>query len=442
MTGPPAAARAPRRSRHVAALVLVLAAGIGLSIALARSGGSRPNGSVASVTAAQAARYRAIDGLLRTRSQAIMTRGRAAFMASIDPAAKRFRRAEGRMFAHLANVPLASWSYDLAPTARRRPPDAAAYHAEVWSPSYVVLHYRLAGFDSQPTSLRQYPTFVRRHGRWYLASLSDYARRGLVSATDLWDYGPVTVRRSRQVLVLGTPSQRATMAEVARVAQAAIGQVTTVWGSGWARRAVILVPASPREMTLIDGYDGSVANIAALTSAEVSTSAGQPAPVGDRITINPANWPRISAVGKAVVVRHELTHVATRAVTGTQTPTWLSEGFADYVGFRFAAVPVRVAAAELERLVRSGKAPVSLPADRAFTSSDPRLAASYESAWLACRYIAARFGEQTLVRFYRAVGTSPYGARVALRRALATVLRLTPAQFTAHWRRYVRAELA
>jgi hypothetical protein len=303
------------------------------------------------------------------------------------------------------------------------------------------LHYRLAGYDAQPTTLQQYPTFVARDGRWYLASLTDYAPRGLVSATDIWDFGPVKVLRRPGVLVLGAPSQAGTMSEVAREAQAAIGHVTAVWGRHWARRAVILVPATMREMALIDDYRGDLGTIAALTSAEVSTAAGQPAPVGDRVTINPVNWPMLSGVGAAVVIRHELTHVATRAVTGTQTPTWLSEGFADYVGFRDVGVSVGVAAAELKRLVDAGQVPTALPSNRDFRSSNSQLGAHYEAAWLACRYIADRFGEHALVRFYRAVGTSRHRSAVALDDAMHSVLHLRLDQFVGLWRRYIVAEL-
>lgn len=345
------------------------------------------------------------------------------------------------MFGNLAPVPISAWSYNLTATRRRPPPDAGRYHAPVWTPSYFVVHYKLGDFDDKPTTLQQYPTFVERRGHWYLGSLSDYAPRHLVSATDIWDYGPVKVLQRRRVLVLGAPSQLTTMSEVADQVAPAIPRVTAVWGTGWAQRVVVIVPGTTREMQLIDDYSGDLSSIAALTSAEVSSSAGHPTPVGDRITINPVNWPKLSDIGAAVVIRHELTHVATRAATGTQTPTWLSEGFADYVGFRDAPVSVAVAAQELQALVKSGEVPSALPSNRDFESSDPQLAAHYEASWLACRYIAQDFGQRTLVRFYRAVGTSTRHSKVALTSALHAVLGLSLDQFVARWRHYIVAEL-
>jgi hypothetical protein len=232
------------------------------------------------------------------------------------------------------------------------------------------------------------------------------------------------------------------MDTIAAVVVAAIPKVTAVWGPHWAQRAVVLVPSSQSEMARITSDRGDLDQIAALTSAEVSTANGRPAPVGDRITINPANWPKLGSLGASVVITHELTHVATRADTGAQTPKWLSEGFAEYVGFKTSGVSTSLAAAELAREVRAGRLPSRLPPDSAFRGSAPNLGVAYQSAWLACRYIAAHYGEHTLVRFYRDVGTSRYRAAVAVRDAMQQLLQVSVGQFTRAWRSYIQATLA
>src|SRR5581483_10125327 len=114
-----------------------------------------------------------------------------------------------------------------------------------------------------------------------------------VSATDLWDYAPVHVIRRKSVLVLGPASELSTMASVADQAQAAIPKVDAVWGRNWARRVVVLVPSTQHEMARITSDRGNLDQIVALTSSEVSTINGRAAPVGDRVTINPRNWPRL-----------------------------------------------------------------------------------------------------------------------------------------------------
>lgn len=347
------------------------------------------------------------------------------------------------MFANLAAVRFASWSYSIGSGSARLPAGRRShYDAPTWAPTGFALHYRLAGFDARPTDLPQYPTFVSRSGRWYVGSLSDFRRRGDISATDLWDYAPVHVVRRHSVLVLGPRSQLGMMAEVAGQVEAAIPKVTAVWGPRWARRVIVLVPSSQREMGLVDADRADLNQIAALTSSEISSVHGRPAPVGDRITINPRNWPELAPIGAAVVLAHELTHVASRADTGSQTPKWLSEGFADYVGFRDADVSVTVAAAELAANVRAGRPPRQLPNDGAFRGANKGLPQAYEASWLACRYIATRFGQHALVRFYRAVGTSRATTSLAVASALHRVLGLTRPHFIALWRGYVHAQLA
>lgn len=441
----------PRAARIRVAIALVIALLIAAVIVVAvRANDHRgsqpvapPTTSTLTPTIAPSAGPRgAIESLMRQRSRAVLDHDRRAFLATVDPQSPQFRQSQRSMFDNLTRVDFASWSYAVgAASSHAASSSVASYDAPTWVPSYFALHYRLAGFDVRPTDRRQYPTFVKRDGRWYLASLSDFAAAGNVSATDLWDYAPVHVIRRPDVLVLGPASELPTMAAVADVVAASIPKVTAVWGRHWARNAVVLVPATQREMGLIDSDSDDLSQIAALTSAEVRSTNGHPAPVGDRITVNPANWPKLGPIGASVVLTHELTHVATRAATGAQTPKWLSEGFAEYVGFRTAPVSVGLAAAQLAHRVQAGRVPTRLPTNHGFRGSATDLGAEYQAAWLACRYIAEHYSQATLVKFYRAVGTSPHGAATAVRDAMSRLLHTTPAQFDAAWRSYMRAEL-
>ena len=123
-------------------------------------------------------------------------------------------------------------------------------------------------------------------------------------------------------------------------------------------------------------------------------------------------------------------------------PTWLAEGFADYVGYLDSGIPTGFAAQELAADVRSGKVPSHLPDDGQFDGRSKRLSQAYEGAWLACRLIVERHGQSALVRFYRAVGTSASGERDAITSASATVLHEPFSRVTREWRAYLRAELA
>jgi hypothetical protein len=429
------------------ALAVVVVLALGVISDLARSGhpSSRPSPPppVSAVSPSAAARLLAIRALLHERAAAIVEHDESAFMATVDPAETGFWHSQVRMFANLAKVSFASWSYTLdSVPARLDRGRLRRYDAPAWAPAQVALHYRIAGFDTAATDLTQYPTFVKRGVRWYLGSLSDFRSRGEISATDLWDYASVRVVRRPSVLVLGPASQLATMTAVADQAQAAIPEVSAVWGANWSRRVIIQVPATQQEMGRITGDRGDLHQIAALTSAEVSNTPGRAKPVGDRVTINPRTWPTLDRVGATIALTHELTHVASRADTGIQTPKWLAEGFADYVGFRDSGLPVTSIAAELATQVRAGRAPTQLPTNADFNGSAQGLPQAYEGAWLACRYIAERYGQPRLVRFYRAVGTSRATTSRAVATALKRLLGLSRAQFTARWRGYVGGQLA
>ncbi|MEV5890878.1 hypothetical protein [Nonomuraea fuscirosea] len=155
---------------------------------------------------------------------------------------------------------------------------------------------------------------------------------------------------------------------------------------------------------------------------------------GGRVIVVPELFATLTPTGKDVVLAHELTHV----VAGTDgLPVWLYEGFADYVGYRDAGLPVRTVAAELAAEVRAGRLPDTLPGPEDFAADgrDPaRPARAYQEAWLACRFLADRFGEETLVRLYRAARASGAGRALAARG-------LTTATLTQRWRAYVRDQL-
>jgi hypothetical protein len=158
--------------------------------------------------------------------------------------------------------------------------------------------------------------------------------------------------------------------------------------------------------------------------------------------LNPGSLASLSAVGQGIVLRHEITHLATAASTSDTAPRWVVEGFAEYVANLTSGQPVPVAAAELRTAVDSGEIPSQLPSDSAFDDTSADVAAqAYEQAWLACRLIAARAGPAGLTRFYRLVGMADTPAAAAVSTALATVMRETPGQFTVQWRAYLQAEV-
>jgi hypothetical protein len=366
--------------------------------------------------------------MLDRRAEAVLERDETAFRATEASAdALRPELAGGAAeFANLRELPLAGWSYDL--TGFDRSGDRATAQA--------ALRYRIRGYDRAPVTAVRTLSLVRDDGAWYVAS-DDPSEKG---TEQLWEQGAIQVVHGERSLVLGVGRPEGSLREYARLADRSVPAVTEAWGEDWARRVVVLVPHSLEEMAGLlgapsDGYQG----IAAVTTGEAGGSAKAPA---DRIIVNPDAYAVLGGFGKQVVLTHETTHVATRAHTNAATPLWLSEGYADWVGYRATGRSASEVAPELRRAVAEGRAPAELPedADFGFSGDSGGLAQAYEGGWLACRLIADRWGEVRLNEFYRAVGE--HGKRAgAVETALREVLGTTPGRFTEQWRAYVRTQL-
>lgn len=390
----------------------------------------------------RAERTRAVRALLARRSAAILRRDRAAFLATVDPAAVALRARQAAFFDNLAELPLASWSYRLDPDAEALlPPGVAeAYGDGAWAPR-VRLRYAFAGYDTAPTDQEQLHLFVRYAGRWVLADdgLSTRHEAHAGTVRNLWDFGRVRVFSSPTVLVAGHPGSEQLMRTVLGIAQQAVPAVDAVWGTRWDRRVVILVPRNSRELGRLVEETGNLSQMAAFTSADVPHSGP---PVGKRVLVNPEVFGKLSPFGQRVVLTHEITHVATRHVTSDNTPYWLAEGFADYVAYRATGATARRAARELSHDVRRGELPDRLPEWSDFAAGNPRLAQAYQEAWLACRLIAERTDEATLVRLYHRLSKPGGDPPAALDVALRDELDMGTAEFLQTWRRYLRDQLA
>jgi hypothetical protein len=130
-----------------------------------------------------------------------------------------------------------------------------------------------------------------------------------------------------------------------------------------------------------------------------------------------------------VVLSHEATHVATDASFASM-PTWLLEGFADFVALDHAGIPLGTAASQILKRVRDKGAPTHLPTTGDLDPSAQALGATYEEAWTACRYLGQRYGEAKMIAFYRAVD---HGA--STQQAFLRVLGTTQPAFVRAWSR-------
>ncbi|MFC8277292.1 hypothetical protein ACFUJR_33135 [Streptomyces sp. NPDC057271] len=371
-----------------------------------------------------------IRTLLDRHARALLARDETAYAVGLDPA---FAPTALREFDRLTEVPLASWEYHVKAVERQGGDRAGERRATV----RAELSHRIAGYDSGPVTTERVLDLTERDGRWYVTG----ERPADGAAQQLWQQGEVDAVRGGRSLVLGVGQPEERLKALAAAVDRAVPAVSAAWGTTWAGRVVVLVPASLDAMGgLLGTPAASYRGIAAVTTGEVGGGPDAPA---DRVIVNPEAYGVLGGFGQQVVLTHETTHVATRAATSASTPVWLSEGFADWVAYRGTGRTAAQAAPELRRAVHAGDIPPALPGDEAFAfgSDADALARAYEGGWLACALIAERWGEAKLTAFYRAVGAHPQ-REGAVEKALAEVLDTTPEEFTAAWRDFVRDRLA
>ncbi len=443
----PTTPRGARPDRGVAgaalAAVLVLGAGLaGCSPGRSSSpGGSSTTSSSPSSqqNAPQPSTIRedALATLLAQRAAAVRNQDRAAFSATLDDPSSGFGLRQLAQFDALAQLPLGTFSYGTPePAPALSAERVAQLGPDAWV-SRVAGRYSLTGFDTATRDFESYFTVVRRGADWRLVDDTDGGTQ-----VQLWDLPKFTVVRSATTLVVGSgPASR--LRPYLTLGNLAVKRVDAVWTAPWNKRLVLVVPGTAAQMAEQVGADkDGVGQVAAVTDGpfDLQGRAG-----ADRVVVNPGAFANLQTRGQQVVVTHETTHVAIRATTNRPVPLWLSEGMADYVGYRdIGATRTQVAAALLDR-VRAGKGPKALPTAGDFDPSHTTIAPSYNAAWLAVNRIVDRYGSAALIRFYLAAATtdpsssatSDPDANVAT--AFRTVLRTSPAAFTKEWLSYLRS---
>lgn len=252
-----------------------------------------------------------------------------------------------------------------------------------------------------------------------------FGPRGGNAASDplpLWLAGEVAVGGTSDVPVVTVAGEDGPGVPEA-AALAAMGQAQVRALTGSTSRGAVIVPSSAQGAAALLGRAsdalGSVAGVA-------TNLVGSDLPV---VVLNPGEFERMDPRGAQVVVTHELTHVLT-GVVGTSAPTWLVEGFADWVALHDDTAPLTTSAGALLTQVTQSGPPNALPTDEVLAG--PASVAAYQGAWLSLVVLAREHGgDAAVLEVYRAVtGGTP------LEQALAAVGTSVDG-LTAQWRDYL-----
>jgi hypothetical protein len=281
--------------------------------------------------------------------------------------------------------------------------------------------WTFAGFDRAPARSEVGFRFRTVDGEVYLDSVGGGGGRRL----PVWLSGEVEVRRTPGTLVIvdGSDAEAARYARLARAAVPVVREVLPSWRTG----LVVEVPSSVATLHEALASDPrTYSGIAAVTTT-ADGSLAPDAPV--HVFVNPVIFGQLRPTGSQVVMSHEAVHVATEAATNNTMPLWLLEGFADYVALLDVDLPISTTAGQIIDRVREDGPPENLPGSAEFDTTTTHLGATYESAWLACRLLADRGGQDALVRLYMEVRD---GASIGS--ALEQEFGLSEAELTELWR--------
>jgi hypothetical protein len=404
----------------------------------------------------------ALQSVLTARSAAIRSGDRAAWQAGLasvsasqgraglasastsrgrvglDPASTariaRFRTAQEQFFDRVRTLRPVVWSYRVAkgdplPAGRRAALGGTAWRAD------VHLVYQLTAGGPR-VDRQQSLTVVRSGGTWLLADDTDGP-----TGRDVWDLGAIAHAGSDRCLVVGAQARRVQIAQLASECGRSAAVVDTAWGRSWPRRTVLTVPADLDQLAVLLGRtDGSAggspegsaggsaggttkgsaggsSDATADTAGLARTAAVTIGPSGaaaDGVLINGTAFDDLSAIGRRVVLTHELVHVATRATGSASAPTWLTEGYADHVAYASTGLSAEQVAGDALAAVRAGRVPTGLPAPDDFNAAGDQAAAAYGQSWVAVGVIAGKAGTSARLKaFYQQAGATGSEADLA-----------------------------
>jgi hypothetical protein len=376
------------RSR-LAALAAVLAV---LLVLAGCGGGDDPSSSApvgsgrVSATDAVAQEQRILD----QRARAIRDHDLGLFLKRVNHQDAGLMARQRRYFRNLVQLPLDRFSYQVTAGQWDDVHVAKSWGEDVHIPR-VRLTMQLRDFDAVPVQRTVGFVFSFKNGRATLVADRTSSGKQLFSGTPApWDLTAITVRTAPGVLGIFDRRTTDSAATVVAAVSDGIDQLDRALPFTWSGRVVVYSVTDPRVLASFrDVPGGAIDHLGAMTFPTYAE--GERSQVAStRMLLMPSSV----AAGQPFlgrITRHELSHVAI-GVRDDGSPTWVSEGIAEYLGAR--EVPVRERIIPTEALRRAQTIDATMPASKDFNDSDQEW--HYALSWMACDYIADTFGESRL----------------------------------------------
>jgi hypothetical protein len=329
-------------------------------------------------------------------AEAARSADRAAYDLLISDRDPTFASRARLLYTNLSTLPLAELR--LRPEPGERPLSPARQQLlgpEAWVQP-VTVTWRLAG-DDDAALHRVWLTFVADGARARLAGTFDGPVPARPEPEPSWWLGPLTAHRQGQVTVVGGSGQptdrwaQLTLHATAAVHRRLPAGVADSWSGG----VVVEVPATAADFAAVLGQPAQA--YAGVAAVAYQAGIGEAPPL--RIVVNPRALAVVSEEQLAEILRHEITHLATRSPESA-APLWAVEGLAEWVAVGDQSGRSSSGTTDLLAEVRRSGPPRSLPTDAEFAITSPDLNRAYAGAWLACSHIAEHYSPARLGRLY------------------------------------------
>lgn len=366
-----------------------------------------------------------LDALLAQLSAAIRHDRRAKFLALVSGRDPGFSGTAGMIFDNLHSIDPSDFSFKSTGSRRHLSPARTAVLGSNAYATQVQVTWSVPG-DRAASDQRVWMTI-------------DAAGRGIGWAgitdgppgprpTPLWWLEPVHYDHTGAVTVIA--GEGIDVRAWAAAANTAVAKdVPRLHAADWNHQLVIIVPSNERLLEQSIGVArGADSALAGITWPDGT----RPATAPTRIMINAAGQP--DSLATAIVLAHEAVHVATRSPI-SPAPTWLVEGYADYIAYLSYPQGAEVATADLLAAVKRNGPPRTLPGESDFGSEHPDLNRTYAEAWSVCRYLSEQYGSERLWKFYQAVDQSSDGSIAGPARSAFGV---SQRQLVTGWQQHLR----
>lgn len=321
----------------------------------------------------------------------------ARFRATLDRSDAGLVDTQQVYFDNIAQLPVGRLRLRVLPDTITPVDGSGVDSTEYWAE--VVVALALDGYDAAPVRTRDRYRFVptRDGSRLVVGSTTDYAwEEQHPGNAQPWDLHAIHVEQAPGVLGIFDSWTDEDAWQVLDAASSGRSDVRSVVGSDDASPALDgVVVYAVQDLSFLDGLAGQTVGdpdrVDGLTIAvPVDAAAPGRGVASYRIFVNPRVLDEPSAVlGR--LVRHELTH-ALLGARGRGAPLWLSEGIAEYASVRSMSPGQRRLPS---RALDVGASATDLPGHAEFGSTDAE--AWYAVSWWVCEYVAATYGESTLL---------------------------------------------